>query len=126
MMELAVTSLFLFRFFPCCRIARLNAVEMEDDTVDGFGCRLCVLDNGVSFFSPPIHRIQREREIEEVRGNTAIAGPDLISWIAGYRTPAAKPGCRRQWMGKMSFSGILGQASFKQMKKGMGDGFLLL
>lgn len=29
-------------------------------------------------------------------------------------------------MGKMSFSGILGQASFKQMKKGMGDGFLLL
>jgi hypothetical protein len=55
-----------------------------------------------------------------VGGNVEIAGPDLISWIAGYRTPAAKPGCRRQWMGKMSFSGILGQASFKQMKKRNG------
>jgi hypothetical protein len=62
-----------------------------------------------------------------VGGNVEIAGPDLIIWIVGYRTPAAKPGCRRQWRGKMSFSGTLGQASFKQMKKKeWEDGLLLL
>lgn len=87
---------------------------------------LVCLDNRVLLFRLRYIGVQREREIWEVRGNVEVAGPDLMSWIAGYRTPAAKPGCRRQWMGKMSFSGILGQASFKQMKKGMGDGFLLL
>lgn len=81
---------------------------------------LVCLDNRVLLFRLRYIGVQREREIWEVRGNVEVAGPDLMSWIAGYRTPAAKPGCRRQWMGKMSFSGILGQASFKQMKKRNG------
>lgn len=54
MMELAVT-LFLFFFFSCCRVTRLNAVETEDYRADGFGCRPCVLTT-VSPFSPPTHR----------------------------------------------------------------------
>lgn len=124
MTELAATLFsFLHFFLLSCYEAQCSG--MEDYRADGFGCRPCVFDNSDSFFASKASAY-RGRGKPGVRGNVEIAGPDLISWIAGYRTPAAKPGCRRQWMGKMSFSGILGQASFKQMKKGMGDGFLLL
>lgn len=33
---------------------------------------------------------QWEKGIWEGRGNVELAGPDLISWIVGYRAPAAK------------------------------------